>query len=69
MSSSNHESDPQNLPVKSPGRSDDIIHQSHEWSSGTRGGGKVPKDFAWKSNPKQQQEENGSGEAEQPISK
>ncbi len=32
------------------------------WSSGTQGGGKVPADFGWKSNPKQHQEEYGSPE-------
>lgn len=35
-------------------------YHTHEWSSGTRGGGKVPADFEWKSNPKQWQEENGA---------
>jgi hypothetical protein len=32
----------------------------HEWTSGQRGGGKVPADFGWRTNPKQWQEENGT---------
>jgi hypothetical protein len=36
-------------------------HHIAEWSSGARGGGKVPVDFGWSTNPKQWQEENGSG--------
>jgi hypothetical protein len=38
----------------------DIDHHLKEWTSGTRGGGKVPADFEWRSNPKQWQEENGN---------
>jgi hypothetical protein len=34
-------------------------HHLDEWSSGQRGGGKVPTDFGWKTNPKQWQEEHG----------
>jgi hypothetical protein len=40
-------------------RQPDSFHQDHEWTSGKRGGGKVPKDFEWGTNPKQWQEENG----------
>ncbi|MGQ0508345.1 MAG: hypothetical protein ACT4TC_23855 [Myxococcaceae bacterium] len=38
----------------------DQRHQTKEWSSGTRGGGKLPPDFGWKTNPKQWQEEHGA---------
>lgn len=40
--------------------SDPIDYHLKEWSSGKRGGGKVPADLTWGSNPKQYQEENGS---------
>lgn len=70
MAASNHDTDPKLLPVPfNPRQSPDIEHQRSEWVSGTRGGGKVPKTFSWPSNPKQQQEENGSGELKKPISK
>lgn len=49
---------------KPPSGPADVEHQTKEWTSGTRGGGKVPADFEWKSNPKVQQEENGSNRAE-----
>jgi hypothetical protein len=35
-------------------------HHLEEWTSGKRGGGKVPEDFAWRTNPKQWQEELGT---------
>ncbi|HVE86651.1 MAG TPA: hypothetical protein VND93_27525 [Myxococcales bacterium] len=35
-------------------------HHLEEWTSGQRGGGKVPEDFAWRTNPKQWQEELGT---------
>ena len=68
---SNSSHNPKNMPVpyKPAERQADIVHQSVEWSSGTRGGGFVPPDFGWGTNPKQHQEERGSGEAETPISK
>lgn len=68
-SSSNHD-DPRKLPVpyKAPSEPD-LNHFTREWWSGTRGGGKIPKDLTWPTSPKQQQEENGSGDAEKPISK
>lgn len=70
MSSSNHHSDPNQLPVPLKARPDgDIEHQRNEWSSGTRGGGSIPKDFGWNTNPKQQQEENGSGDLKKSVSK
>lgn len=63
MASTAH-SDPKKLPVpwrERPQR--DLHHHLAEWSSGTRGGGSVPKDVAWATNPKEHQEENGSSEA------
>lgn len=30
------------------------------WTSGARGGGRVPPDFSWNTNPKQTQEEHGA---------
>ena len=70
MSASNHH-DPKKLPVPyKPNAADrDIEHQAQEWSSGSRGGGKVPADFEWKTNPKQHQEERGAADAEAPVSK
>jgi hypothetical protein len=48
------------VPYKPDGaRSPDIAHHEKEWTSGKRGGGKVPADFEWATNPKQWQEENG----------
>jgi hypothetical protein len=38
----------------------DLEHHTGEWTSGSRGGGFVPPDFEWGTNPKQHQEENGS---------
>lgn len=70
MSGSDHDSDPKNLPVPWTARPEvDIEHHRKEWTSGTRGEGHVPKDFTWPTNPKQQQEEYGAGDAETPISK
>lgn len=43
----------------SPSKSD-ADHHLKEWTSGKRGGGTVPADFGWGTNPKQWQEENGS---------
>ena len=40
----------------------DAFHHQHEWTSGQRGGGKLPADFEWRSNPKQNQEEDGVNE-------
>lgn len=66
----NHPSDPRKQPVIWKEREEkDIEHFTHEWWSGERGGGSVPKDFAWGSNPKQAQEEYGAGDAEKPISR
>lgn len=70
MGSSHHDSDPKKLPVPLKARPDqDLHHHRAEWTSGSRGGGSVPKDFGWKTNPKQSQEENGSGALDEPISK
>src|SRR5262245_48222720 len=41
-------------------RRPDIDHHLSEWTSGKRGGGKVPADFGWRTNPKQNQEERGA---------
>lgn len=40
-------------------RAPDIEHHTKEWTSGARGGGYVPDDFEWGTNPKQEQEEKG----------
>ncbi len=42
----------------------DQRHQTKEWVSGTRGGGKLPADFGWNTNPKQWQEEHGAATPE-----
>ncbi|MEW6434023.1 MAG: hypothetical protein AB1730_21180 [Myxococcota bacterium] len=65
-----HGSDPTRLPVPYTPPANarpDIDHHLHEWTSGTRGGGKVPKDFTWGTNPKQTQEEFGAGDADRPL--
>jgi len=70
MGSHSHTDDPMLLPVPQRAQADarpDIEHQLHEWTSGNRGGGRIPKDFTWGSNPKQSQEEFGAAEAEKPI--
>lgn len=41
-------------------QSEDIDYHLKEWSSGTRGGGSVPADLTWGTNPKLNQEENGA---------
>jgi hypothetical protein len=72
MGASNKPADPKKLPVPYKSRStDDLIHHEAEWGTGgeKRGGGKVPADLSWRSNPKQHQEERGSAEAKSPISK
>ncbi len=65
MGSSNKPVDPKKAPVPfkaKPPSGADIIHQTQEWVSGRQGGGKVPADFTWGTNPKQHQEERGSAE-------
>jgi len=74
MSASNKPVDPRKLPVpwrKGAGADTDtdLEHHAKEWWSGERGGGKVPADLDWKTNPKQYQEENGAGNVTAPISK
>ncbi len=70
MSASSHDSHPQQLPVPYKPRPEaDLVHHQKEWSSGTRGGGSVPRDFGWRTNPKQAQEEYGSGTAVRPATK
>jgi hypothetical protein len=46
-------------------RSADILHHQREWTSGQRGGGKVPADYEWSTNPKQWQEERGTNQSEE----
>lgn len=43
-------------------KQNDAFHHNHEWTSGQAGGGKVPADYEWRSNPKQNQEEDGVNE-------
>ncbi len=71
MSTSHLPVDPKKLPVvyKAPAGEQDIEHQLTQWASGSRGGGKVAADFEWATNPKQHQEERGTGDAEAPVSK
>ena len=57
-----HDSKKLPVPFRPPKGPPDIDHHTKEWTSGTRGGGKVPADFEWKTNPKQHQEENGSNQ-------
>jgi hypothetical protein len=62
--SGHHPTDPRKLPVpwkERPAR--DLVYHQAEWSSGTAGGGTLPGDFGWPTNPKQRQEEHGSGAA------
>jgi hypothetical protein len=49
-------------PKKPDGSAPDKVRDHHvlEWSSGERGGGKVPADLEWGTNPKQWQEEHGA---------
>jgi len=63
-------SDPRKLPVAWRDRPErDLSYHTAEWTSGTRGGGALPPDFTWPTNPKQQQEEHGSGAGEAPTVK
>ncbi len=68
MSSTHQPVDPKKapLPYKAPSESPEK-HHATEWTSGSRGGGKVPADLRWPSNPKKNQEEDGSGGAERSI--
>jgi hypothetical protein len=64
MSSLKHD-DAKNLPIPfEPKGSDDLTYHQQHWTSGKQGGGSVPLDFTWGSNPKQHQEERGSADAE-----
>ena len=71
MSASHHPVDPKKLPVvyKPPAGEQDAEYQRSQWASGSRGGGKVPADLEWVTNPKQHQEERGAGDADKPVSK
>ncbi|GEM_PF-3204221 len=55
-------SDPKQLPAvwRPPQGGADIQHHQHEWTSGTQGGGKVPADFEWTSNPRVYAEDLGA---------
>ena len=55
-------SDPRQLPAlwRPPQGGSDIEHHTREWTSGSMGGGKVPSDYEWPSNPKVAQEEEGA---------
>lgn len=55
-------SDPKQMPAlwRPPQGGSDIEHHTREWTSGTAGGGKVPSDFEWTSNPKTYAEEAGA---------
>lgn len=44
------------------GENHDIDYHVKEWTSGQQGGGHIPDDFDWGSNPKQNQEENGASQ-------
>ena len=57
-----HSSDPKQLPVpwRPPQGAADIEHHTREWTSGAMGGGKVPPDYEWGTNPKVEQEEQGA---------
>lgn len=41
-------------------------HHTREWVSGARGGGYVPEDFEWGTNPKHHQEECGTNAPQAP---
>ena len=57
-----HDSRKLPVPYSAPKGGADIDHHLKEWSSGEQGGGTVPKDFEWRSNPKQNQEEDGAND-------
>jgi hypothetical protein len=50
------------VPTTQQPSQDDRLRNHHVlvWNNGKRGGGSVPADFGWNTNPKQWQEENGS---------
>jgi hypothetical protein len=61
--SSSHSSDASKLPVPykpDSSRAPDSTYHTREWTSGKQGGGSVPDDLEWNTNPKQWQEEHGS---------
>lgn len=69
MSHSGHPSDPRTQPVPYKPRpgTNELEYQEREWTSGTRGGGTLPADLEWRSNPKQRQEERGAGTANRKV--
>ena len=54
--------DPKQTPAlwRPPQGGSDIEHHTREWTSGAMGGGKVPADYEWTSNPKVYAEEFGA---------
>ncbi|MBS1150533.1 MAG: hypothetical protein H6Q89_2231 [Myxococcaceae bacterium] len=62
-------SDPKQLPAlwRPPQGGADIEHHTREWTSGTAGGGKVPADYEWTSNPKTYAEEYGANVSPQDV--
>lgn len=64
MEHSDDFAEPNTLPVpyKAKAGQSDLDYQERVWASGARGGGSVPADFEWRSNPKQRQEERGAGD-------
>lgn len=70
MGSSSKPVDPKKAPVPFKAKpSPDITHHAQEWTSGRQGGGRVPADFTWGTNPKQHQEERGAAELDAPAAK
>ena len=62
-------SDPKQMPAlwRPPQGGSDIEHHTREWTSGTMGGGKVPSDFEWASNPRAYAEEFGANLPERAL--
>jgi hypothetical protein len=66
MGASKH-ANAKNLPIPfEPKVVNDLAYHEKHWTSGQRGGGYVPLDFTWGTNPKQHQEERGAAEADAP---
>jgi len=71
MGGNNKPIDPRKVPVVYRPKANvrDIEHHQKEWTSGTRGGGSVPADLTWRTNPKQHQEERGASTLPAPSTK
>lgn len=52
------------LPTQPASGKTDMDYHVRQWTSGSQGGGRVPDDFEWGTNPKQNQEENGASNLE-----